>query len=175
MAKKYQTAEEWMQKNGSNSGRTAARVSSGYQTADEWMEQKSLSNSDEKKESITNLGNWLNRYNKVMKGVTDYNARRGNAYTMDASGGFSGEIVSLIDDFDSIRENANQVGAPNAGRYLSNLRNLQKTISETDQIMAYFGSEDAYNKFVAEQEDYERKRTATCRDWKRKFPVWKIR
>lgn len=160
MAKKYQTAEEWMQKNGSNSGRTAARVSSGYQTADEWMEQKSLSNSDEKKESISNWGNWINRYNKVMKGVTDYNASRGNGYTMDASGGFSGEIVSLIDDFDSIRENANKVGVPNAGRYLSNLRNLQKTISETDQIMAYFGSEDAYNKFVAEQEDYERKRTA---------------
>lgn len=106
------------------------------------------------------IRDWFDRYDKVIRGVTDYAAKRNGGYTTDASGGFSEDIASLIDEYEGIKGYAPGYGVYNPAKYLNTLKNLQKTISETDQIMAYFGSEEAYNKFVSEQEDYERKRTA---------------
>lgn len=83
---------------------------------------------EKRQERGQKISDWADRYNRVMQGVYDFNEKRGNHYTQDAGGGFSGEITSLIQDYDEIGEYARGFGLTDGERYVKNLRELGQWI-----------------------------------------------
>ena len=110
------------------------------------------------REERASVSDWANRYNRIMKGVADYDKQRNGGYTRDASGGYGSEIDALIRDFGSIQDIAGRYGVAGAKRYLDNLRDIQKYISDTNGFMSQFQDEDAYNRYMDYWKDQEEKK-----------------
>ena len=141
---------------GTGSGR--GKTSGQYQTAGEWMQQKY---GPEKMEGlVTQANDWIDRYNRVITGLSDFDKQRNGGYAKDVGGGHGEKISALLRDFDGFREYLGVLGFSDATQYVSKLRKLQKEINDGNQFMAQFEDEDAYNLYVTERDDYESKRTA---------------
>lgn len=119
------------------------------------LEKYSDTNVEKRRKTVSD---WKSRYNKVLKAVSDYNTKRNGGYTKDASGGFSGEIDSLILDYEKIRDYADGNGLPNAPRYLKQLQDMQGQIQQTNSLMASFANEDDFNTAVQQGKWYEKYR-----------------
>ena len=91
------------------------------------------------------VSNWADKYNTVMKGVSDYQSKLKGGYTKDASGGYAKAIDELVRDYDGIKSYANRMGLPNAQRYLKQLQQMQRGIRETNAYMSQFLDEADYN------------------------------
>ena len=102
--------------------------------------------------------NWMDRYNRVMQGVSAYDKQRNGGFTRDASGGFDSEIDSLIADFEGIKEYAADYGFMNSGNYLDQLKQLQNSIQGINDNFSQFEDEDAYNRYLEYWQDQEEKR-----------------
>lgn len=139
----------------------AAKVKTGNTEFDTLRERLLSDAAPEKAEQRRSaVASWVEKYNQTMQGLSDYDKSRGGGYSTDVSGGFGQQIEELIQEYEGIREYASRMGLPNGQRYKKYLQELQSNIRKTNDFMAGFASEDAYNQYVAEQEDYEQKRTA---------------
>ena len=101
---------------------------------------------------------WMDRYNRVMQGVSAYDKKRNGGFTQDASGGFGTEIESLIADYDSIEAYASEYGFRDAQKYLVQLKKLQNSIGKINDSFSQFEDEDAYNRYMDYWRDIEEKR-----------------
>jgi hypothetical protein len=111
--------------------------------------------SDEQRSTVVD---WMDRYNRVMQGVSAYDKKRNGGYTQDASGGFGTEIDSLIADFENIKGYAADYGFMNSGNYLDQLKQLQGSIQGINDNFSQFEDEDAYNRYMEYWQDQEEKR-----------------
>ena len=109
-------------------------------------------------EQRSTVVDWMDRYNRVMQGVSAYDKKRNGGYTQDASGGFGSEIDSLIADFDGIKGYAADYGFMNSGNYLNQLKALQNSIQGINDNFSQFEDEDAYNRYMDYWKDQEEKR-----------------
>lgn len=114
-----------------------------------------IGNGDSERQAVSN---WMNRYNRVMQGVSDYDRKRNGGYTKDASGGFKSEIESLLSDYENIKDYAYTNGLKNPTKVLNQLRDLQNSIDEMDNIFAKFDDEEDYNRYLEELYDREEMR-----------------
>ena len=101
---------------------------------------------------------WMDRYNRVMQGVSAYDKKRKGGFTRDASGGFGSEIDSLIADYDGIERYAADYGFRDAQKYLVQLKKLQNSIQGINDNFSQFEDEDAYNRYLEYWKDQEEKR-----------------
>ena len=101
---------------------------------------------------------WMDRYNRVMQGVSSYEKKRNGGFTQDASGGFGSEIDSLIADYDGIERYAADYGFRDAQKYLVQLKKLQNSIQGINDNFSQFEDEDAYNRYMEYWQDQEEKR-----------------
>ena len=101
---------------------------------------------------------WMDRYNQVMQGVSAYDKKRNGGYTQDASGGFGGEIESLIADYEGIKGFADQYGFRDSQKYLRYLKELQDSIGQINESFSQFEDEDAYNRYMEYWQDQEEKK-----------------
>lgn len=104
------------------------------------------------------VNDWVNRYNRVMEGVSKYDEKRNGGFTRDASGGYLGNINSLIADYENIRDVADQFGFQDSLKYLDQLKQLQNSIGEINENFSQFEDEDAYNRYMDYWKDQEEKR-----------------
>ncbi len=95
---------------------------------------------------------WMNRYNDVMQGVSEYDKKRAGGYTRDASGGYGEEIDSLISDYEGIKS------YPETKQYYDALTELKSSIRAIDDSMAQFKDEDDFNRYTSYWQDQEEKR-----------------
>lgn len=102
--------------------------------------------------------NWIDRYNKVVKGISDYNAKRNGAYTLDASGGYAEDLEALIADFAEIKQYSRRYGVANPHMYLKQLEDLRDSISSINSEMAKFSTEDEYNEAWKAAQEYEQQK-----------------
>ena len=109
-------------------------------------------------EQRSTVVNWMDRYNRVMQGVSAYDKKRNGGYTQDASGGFGTEIDSLIADFENIKGYAADYGFMNSGNYLDRLKQLQNSIQGINDNFSQFEDEDAYNRYMEYWKDQEEKK-----------------
>lgn len=109
-------------------------------------------------EQRSTVVNWMDRYNRVMQGVSAYDKKRNGGYTQDASGGFGTEIDSLIADFENIKGYAADYGFMNSGNYLDRLKQLQNSIQGINDNFSQFEDEDAYNRYMEYWKDQEKKK-----------------
>ena len=101
---------------------------------------------------------WMDRYNRVMQGVSIYDKKRNGVFTQDASGGFGSEIDSLIADYDGIEGYASEYGFRDAQKYLVQLKKLQNSIGQINDSFSQFEDEDAYNRYMEYWKDQEEKK-----------------
>lgn len=104
------------------------------------------------------VNDWVNRYNRVMEGVSKYDEKRNGGFTRDSSGGYLGNINSLIADYENIRDVADQFGFQDSLKYLDQLKQLQNSIGEINESFSQFEDEDAYNRHLEYWKDQEEKR-----------------
>lgn len=112
--------------------------------------------SDEQRSTVTD---WMDRYNRVMQGVSAYDKKRNGGYTQDASGGFGTEIDSLIADFEGIKDYAADYGFMNSQNYLNQLKQLQNSIQGINDNFSQFEDEAAYNRYMEYWKDQEEKKS----------------
>ena len=105
------------------------------------------------------VNDWISRYNRVMDGLTKYEDRRNGGYTKDASGGYMGNINSLIADFENIRDVADQFGFQDSQKYLDNLKQIQDSIGQMNDVFAQFDDEEEYSRYMEYLQDQETKRS----------------
>lgn len=117
------------------------------------------------------VSDWMDRYNRVVQGVSDYDRRRNGGYTKDASGGFSSEIDALLSDFESIKEYAHTNGMKNPTKALNQLRNLQNSIGEINESFSQFENEDAYNWYMEYWKDQEEKKNLDLDAYEREIKL----
>ena len=112
-----QSFEDW--KNGGkspNGSQQAASysgpqiVSSSGQTIQSFEEWRQNRTSGVTPGGDSAIMDWMDRYNRVMQGVSSYEKKRNGGFTQDASGGFGSEIDSLIADYDGIERYAADYG-----------------------------------------------------------------
>ena len=161
-AKKLQDKYGVSTQNSSGSGN--ASTSGGYQEKTGWRQNAAelfkKYSPEKREERLSQVNSWLDRYNQVMTGLSDFDKKRNGGYTTDVSGGYGEEISALLQDFGGFREYLGGLGMANATRYATALQELQEEINDGNQFMAQFGSEEAFNQYITEREDYESKRTA---------------
>ena len=167
MAKKYQTAEAWMQKNAGDGSIPAASSTGRYQTAEEWMQKNPLPSTSGGIHDKT-VSAWTQRYNNVMNRVSDYDRKRNGGFTRDASGGFSGEIESLISGYNSVKDKGWENGI-NPQKYLTNLLKLRDYVSEVNQQFSQFESQEDYDQYVSYQKDREEKKSLDIASYEREL------
>lgn len=86
------------------------------------------------------VNGWLNRFDEVTRGVSDYDKKRAGGYTRDASGGYSRAIDSLMSDYEGIKN------YPETKKYFDELTKMKNSIREIDDSMAQFKDEEDYNR-----------------------------
>lgn len=132
-----------MKQKSSGPGSSRGKSPQQYQTAEEWMQQKY---SPEKMEGlVTQANSWIDRYNKVITGFSDFDKQRNGGYTKDVGGGYGEEIWALLRDFEGFQDYLGVLGFTDAMRYVGSLRKLQKGIDKENQFMSQFADEEAYN------------------------------
>lgn len=104
------------------------------------------------------ISDWMDRYNRVMHGISDYDKKRNGGYTQDASGGFGTEIEALIADYDGIKGIAGQYGFRDSQKYLNQLKKLQESIGQINESFSQFEDEDAYTRYLDYWKDQEEKK-----------------
>ena len=104
------------------------------------------------------VSDWMNRYNSIMQGVSEYDKQRNGGFTRDASGGYSSRIESLIADYEGIKGFAEQYGFRDSGKYLDQLKQLQADIGQINESFSQFEDEDAYNRYMDYWKDHEEKK-----------------
>lgn len=136
----------------------AAELEKKYQPGSRWkaaaaeLEEKY---SPEKRQERINLANdWVDRYNKVITGFSQFDQKRNGGYAADVGGGYGGEIDALIRDFGGIEDTYSGLELRDARRQVSALRDLRKRISDGNQFMAQFSDEEDYLRYLADQEAY---------------------
>ena len=147
------------------SGSTQAAVSTPQRTVttssfDGLFERAKANYADSfrSEEHRSTVVDWMDRYNRVVQGVSAYDKKRNGGYTQDASGGFGTEIDSLIAEFDNIKGYAADYGFMNSGNYLDQLKQLQNSIQGINGNFSQFEDEDAYNRYLEYWNDQEEKR-----------------
>lgn len=114
---------------------------------------------------------WMDRYNRVMQGVSAYDKKRNGGFTRDASGGFGSEIDSLIADYDGIERYAADYGFRDAQKYLVQLKKLQNSIQGINDNFSQFEDEDAYNRYMEYWQDQEEKRNLDLDAYEREIKL----
>lgn len=104
------------------------------------------------------VSDWMDRYNRVMQGVSAYDKERNGGYTQDASGGYGSSIDSLIADYEGIKGIAGQYGFQDSDKYLGYLKELQESIGQINDSFSQFEDENAYNRYLEYWQDQEEKR-----------------
>lgn len=104
------------------------------------------------------VSDWMDRYNRIMQGVSDYDKERNGGYTQDASGGYGSSIESLIADYESIKGIAGQYGFQDSDKYLGYLKELQESIQGINDTFSQFEDENAYNRYMEYWQDQEEKK-----------------
>ena len=94
------------------------------------------------------VSNWASRYNKLIDGFNAYEEKRNGAHIANYGGEFTGEIDSLIQDYDTIKEYAGRMGIPNSQQYLKQLLELRQYITGTKSTMTHFSGAKDYNTAV---------------------------
>lgn len=160
-----QSFEDW--KNGSKSSGGGQQASSysgpqivtisgqPVQSFEEWRQNRTSGVTPGGDSAIMD---WMDRYNRVMQGVSAYDKKRKGGFTRDASGGFGSEIDSLIADYDGIERYAADYGFRDAQKYLVQLKKLQNSIQGINDNFSQFEDEDAYNRYLEYWKDQEEKR-----------------
>ena len=102
-------------------------------------------------ERFTQANDWIDRYNKVITGYSDFDKQRNGGFTKDVGGGYGEEIGALLRDFSGFREYLGGLGFSDALRYVSNLQELQKEINDGNQFMSQFEDEDDFLSYLKKQ------------------------
>lgn len=167
MANKYQSAEQWLRKSetGQKITKSSPSGSSGkIQSADEWIRQKSnpvpdyQSQSSGTDERAVAASNWAKKYTETVEKLQQANEKRGNSWTTDVSDGTHDDILSLMKEYDTIREYAKLIGDKSFEEKYRNLAKMSRTIYNENEKMARYGSEDAYQKARRQKEWYDKYR-----------------
>lgn len=108
--------------------------------------------------SESSVTNWINRYNSVVQGVSEYDKKRNGGFTRDASGGFSKEIETLLSEYGKIKDYAWYYGFGDSRKYADQLKKLQDSIGQTNEKFAQFENEEEYNRYMAYWQDQEAQR-----------------
>lgn len=110
------------------------------------MRQKASTPVDEEKSQLAS--NWADRYMNTMKRYQDSEKKRGNSWTMDVSGGTQKDIRSLIQDYDTIRDYAAQIGGKEFYNAYSDLVVLDRYIDSKNREMGQFDSDESYQTAI---------------------------
>ena len=101
---------------------------------------------------------WMDRYNRIMEGVSAYDKQRNGGFTRDASGGFDGRIESLIADYEGIKGFADRYGLQDSRKYLDQLKQLQTDIDQINERFSQFNDEEEYGRYQEYLKDLDEKR-----------------
>lgn len=167
MANKYQSAEQWLRKSetGKKITKSSPSGSSGkIQSADEWIRQKSnpvpdyQSQSSGTDERAVAASNWAKKYTETVEKLQQANEKRGNSWTTDVSGGTHDDVLSLMKEYDTIREYAKLIGEKSFEEAYRNLAKMSRTIYNENEKMARYGSDEAYQTARRQKEWYDKYR-----------------
>ena len=81
------------------------------------------------------VSNWADKYNRTIKGISDYTDKRNGGYTEDVSGGYRNNVEELLNEFADIQDYASRSGLPNAQRYYRSLLDLRDYIVQENEVM----------------------------------------
>lgn len=110
------------------------------------------------------VNDWMSRYNRVMDGVSRYDEKRNGGFTRDASGGYLGNINSLIADYENIRDVADQFGFRDSQKYLDQLKQLQTDIGQINDSFSQFDDEEEFSRYMDFLNNQDEMRTASLKD-----------
>lgn len=146
----------------SSSGSAQAAVAAPRRTVTtssfDGLAERAKQNYPDSFRSESSVTNWVNRYNSVMQGVSEYDKKRNGGFTRDASGGFGKEIEALLSEYDKIKEYAWYYGFDNSREYADQLKQLRDSIGQINENFSQFEDEDDYNRYMAYWQDQEAKR-----------------
>ena len=98
------------------------------------------------------VNDWLNRYNRVMQGITRSEQKRNGGFTHDADSVYGAEIDALLSGYDGIKNHSE------IRQYYDSLTELKNSLSAINESMAQFEDENAFDQYMAYWKDQEEKR-----------------
>ena len=98
------------------------------------------------------VNDWLNRYNRVIQGITRIEQKRNGGFTHDADSVYEAEIDALLSGYDGIKNHSE------IRQYYDSLTELKNSLSAINESMAQFEDENAFDHYMAYWKDQEEKK-----------------
>ena len=122
------------------------------QMQERYQAQKDRVSGMERLHADDTVNDWLNRYNRVIQGITRSEQKRNGGFTHDADSVYGAEIDALLSGYDGIKNHSE------IRQYYDSLTELKKSLSAINESFSQFEDESAFDQYMAYWKDQEEKR-----------------
>ena len=122
------------------------------QMQERYQAQKDRASGMERLHADDTVNDWLNRYNRVIQGITRSEQKRNGGFTHDADSVYGAEIDALLSGYDGIKNHSD------IRQYYDSLTELKNSLSAINESFSQFEDESAFDQYMAYWKDQEEKK-----------------
>ena len=122
------------------------------QMQERYQAQKDRVSGMERLHADDTVNDWLNRYNRVIQGITRSEQKRNGGFTHDADSVYGAEIDALLSGYDGIKNHSE------IRQYYDSLTELKNSLSAINESFSQFEDESAFDQYMAYWKDQEEKK-----------------
>ena len=122
------------------------------QMQERYQAQKDRASGMERLHADDTVNDWLNRYNRVIQGITRSEQKRNGGFTQDADSVYGAEIDALLSGYDGIKNHSE------IRQYYDSLTELKNSLNAINESFSQFEDESAFDQYMAYWKDQEEKK-----------------
>ena len=122
------------------------------QMQERYQAQKDRATGMERLHADDTVNDWLNRYNRVIQGITRSEQKRNGGFTHDADSVYGAEIDALLSGYDGIKNHSE------IRQYYDSLTELKNSLNAINESFSQFEDESAFDQYMAYWKDQEEKK-----------------
>ena len=133
------------------------------QMQEKYQAQKDRASGLERLHADDTVNDWLNRYNRVIQGITRSEQKRNGGFTRDADSVYGAEIDALLSGYDGIKNHSE------IRQYYDSLTELKNTLNAINDSFSQFEDESAFDQYMAYWKDQEEKKNLDLDSYSREI------
>lgn len=133
------------------------------QMQERYQAQKDRVSGLERLHADDTVNDWLNRYNRVIQGITRSEQKRNGGFTRDADSVYGAEIDALLSGYDGIKNHSE------IRQYYDSLTELKNSLNAINDSFSQFEDESAFDQYMAYWKDQEEKKNLDLDSYSREI------
>lgn len=133
------------------------------QMQERYQAQKDRVSGLERLHADDTVNDWLNRYNRVIQGITRSEQKRNGGFTRDADSVYEAEIDALLSGYDGIKNHSE------IRQYYDSLTELKNSLNAINDSFSQFEDESAFDQYMAYWKDQEEKKNLDLDSYSREI------